>query len=497
MKKLIVFLTVCLFAATSWALQNNVASQKIAIYAYDSVSGEPVTGDAGNITAKVWQDWTSEAASNDTNPTELDSTDSPGIYLFDMLQAETAGDVIHLDAISSTAFVEIDTVTFHTTPENFPDESVSASIANGLDIVIPASPTKDSINDRVKTGIIDIVESQRGWHTQQGNIFYVDPINGDTHANGNRGGRVDPYLTIQDCHDNAVVAWNHDVIILIAGDAVQPTVHTVNAETTITKAYTFVRGPGRDMLLTRGNAGNTIVISSAPGIEISGCQIGTFNSGSGNGVDVTDSDYVRIRNCWFLDTQGDGAHLLRVDHAQIHDNHFEGTGVGGSGQGIHIVGTGGASNDNVIRDNHFARTGGTSILIEQGITNDTQIHNNEFHSAGGWGVHIGASSTDAFVHSNIFASNTLGNINDEGTDTGLVNNDQWSIHPAADIWGVTMENSKTYAEVMRVFAAVLSGKSSIASGQITFVGIDGTTNRLVVTVASGARTSVDTWDGGL
>ncbi len=65
----------------------------------------------------------------------------------------------------------------------------------------------------------------------------------------------------------------------------------------------------------------------------------------------------------------------------------------------------------------------------------------------------------------------------------------------AAIWGATMENSKTYAEVMRVMAAVLSGKSSSAAGQMNFVGIDGSTTRLTVTVSSGARTSVDAWDG--
>lgn len=71
----------------------------------------------------------------------------------------------------------------------------------------------------------------------------------------------------------------------------------------------------------------------------------------------------------------------------------------------------------------------------------------------------------------------------------------FSTHDAAAVWAVTMENSKTYAQVMRVVAAVLSGKSSAAAGQMTFVGIDGTTDRLIVTVSSGARTSVDTWDG--
>ncbi len=83
-------------------------------------------------------------------------------------------------------------------------------------------------------------------------------------------------------------------------------------------------------------------------------------------------------------------------------------------------------------------------------------------------------------------------VGDINTDTAAYDTDA---EHAAAIWGAVMENSVTYAEVMRVFAAVLSGKSSIAGADMTFVGIDGSTNRLVVTVSSGARTSVGTWDG--
>jgi len=90
------------------------------------------------------------------------------------------------------------------------------------------------------------------------------------------------------------------------------------------------------------------------------------------------------------------------------------------------------------------------------------------------------------------ANDMSGDVDDILVDTAAYDSDA---EYAAAIWGAAMENSKTYAEVMQVFAAVLSGKSSIAAGEMTFVGIDGVTERLVVTVSSGARTSVDTWDG--
>lgn len=317
----------------------------------------------------------------------------------------------------------VDTTTTNT--DMLTAAAVNTEVDTALDTAIPASPTKDSVNDRVMTGIIDTVESQRGFHTRQGDIFYVDPVNGDTHANGNRGGRSDPYLTIQDCHDNAVTAWAHDLIILVAGDADSSTTHTVAATTTISKAYTFIRGPGRDFIITRTGNGDTIAVT-APGFEISGVQINTAATGSGDGIDITDADFVRVHHCWLLNTRGDGIHILRGDNTQIHHNHFQGTGVAASGQGVHIVGTAGSSNDTVIHNNHLAGTVGDSILIEDGTTNDTAIHHNQIHNSSAWGVNIGASSTDALIHDNFFAGNVTGNINDGGTDTVQANNEQWA-----------------------------------------------------------------------
>lgn len=134
MKKLIVFIMLCLLINISWALQKNVASQKIAVYAYDSVSGNAVTGDAGNITAFVWKDWNdgTKAATDTANPTEVDSTNAAGTYIFPMLQAETNADVVTVYAVSSTSFVELDIVIIHTTPPDFPDTAIATLAATAL-----------------------------------------------------------------------------------------------------------------------------------------------------------------------------------------------------------------------------------------------------------------------------------------------------------------------------------------------------------------------------
>ena len=76
----------------------NTSGQKVAVQAYNRLTGAAVTGDAANITAFVSKDGGSPAASNDTNPTEIGG----GWYAFDLTQAETNCNLFLLAAASST-----------------------------------------------------------------------------------------------------------------------------------------------------------------------------------------------------------------------------------------------------------------------------------------------------------------------------------------------------------------------------------------------------------
>lgn len=91
-------------------LKKNVASQKVAVLAWDVTDDEPKTGDAANITAQISKDGGACAATNDVNPTELDATDAKGVYLFDLTQAETNADLIVISAVSSTANIKLDPI---------------------------------------------------------------------------------------------------------------------------------------------------------------------------------------------------------------------------------------------------------------------------------------------------------------------------------------------------------------------------------------------------
>jgi len=110
-------------------MQKKVASQKIQIYAHDTVSDSAKTGDAVNITAYISKDGASPAQSNDVNPTELDSINMPGVYIFDLLQAETDCNDFVLYGISATVGISIDIEHRTVVPANFADLVIPAPAA--------------------------------------------------------------------------------------------------------------------------------------------------------------------------------------------------------------------------------------------------------------------------------------------------------------------------------------------------------------------------------
>lgn len=95
-------------------MYKNQASQKVAVFAWDAAAGAAKTGDAANITGQISIDGGASAATDDTNPTELDATDHPGVYLFDTTQAETNGDLIILTPASSTSDITFRPVIIYT-----------------------------------------------------------------------------------------------------------------------------------------------------------------------------------------------------------------------------------------------------------------------------------------------------------------------------------------------------------------------------------------------
>jgi len=93
----------------------NIASQKVAVYARNVVTDQPYTGGAATISAQYSKDGAACGATTDVNPTELDAADTPGIYIFDFVDAgDSNADMIVLSAVSTTANIQIEPLIIYT-----------------------------------------------------------------------------------------------------------------------------------------------------------------------------------------------------------------------------------------------------------------------------------------------------------------------------------------------------------------------------------------------
>ena len=102
----------------------NVASQTWTVFAFDLTDNTPKTGDAANITSKIKIDTASAAATNDTNPTEIED----GYYEFTLTQSESNGDKLTILPESSTSNIQVIGVpgVIYTRPVNFPELGIES-----------------------------------------------------------------------------------------------------------------------------------------------------------------------------------------------------------------------------------------------------------------------------------------------------------------------------------------------------------------------------------
>ena len=84
-------------------MKKNTAGQKWTVFAFDETDNTAVTGDSGNITAKVSIDGAAGTVTTDANPTEIED----GYYAFDIDADETNGDYLLIMPDSSTGNVQV------------------------------------------------------------------------------------------------------------------------------------------------------------------------------------------------------------------------------------------------------------------------------------------------------------------------------------------------------------------------------------------------------
>lgn len=92
----------------------NTPGQRAAVYAWDAAAASPKTGHATAITATISLDGALPIATTQTNPVELDAINQPGVYLFDLTQAETDADHLVFHAKSTDPDIVLDPLTLYT-----------------------------------------------------------------------------------------------------------------------------------------------------------------------------------------------------------------------------------------------------------------------------------------------------------------------------------------------------------------------------------------------
>lgn len=123
----------------------NVTGQKFLVFAFADAghasldAGEPVTGDAAQITGKVRKDYGAATSITDTNPTEIED----GFYEFDAAQAETNANVLDVLPESSTDGVQVVGVParIYTRPQYFADLTLQSDGVQHVDAATLAGRT--------------------------------------------------------------------------------------------------------------------------------------------------------------------------------------------------------------------------------------------------------------------------------------------------------------------------------------------------------------------
>jgi hypothetical protein len=180
MKRFILALICALAVTPVHAIQKNVASQKLTVFAYDSTTNAPKTGDAANLTAYVSIDDGTVTAITDTSAAEKSSTNAPGYYTFDLTQAETNGNKLGFSAKSSTGNVVVlgSPPTVYTVPPNYQASVISTSgYASTITRGPPAADLPFSFSGSPCYGFWDAEYSQK-WEDedQTGAVTNTDTV---------------------------------------------------------------------------------------------------------------------------------------------------------------------------------------------------------------------------------------------------------------------------------------------------------------------------------
>ena len=132
----------------------NLAGQKVQLFAFDSATNLPASGDAANLTAYVQKDGGAVTVLADTSAAELDATNAKGWYQFDVAQGESNANDLLFTGKSVTSGIVVVARAFTTTPANFGLMALDASGRVDLGLWIGSVPLALS-SQRVQAEVLD------------------------------------------------------------------------------------------------------------------------------------------------------------------------------------------------------------------------------------------------------------------------------------------------------------------------------------------------------
>jgi hypothetical protein len=136
MRRVVVVLILLLGVTPCPGIQKNVASQKIQLVAWDTANGTFKTGDAANVTCCVNKGGAGAVALTDASAAEVDATNAPGVYEWDLAQAETNADQLSFSGKSTTADIII-----------LPMLNVETLVKQTGDAYVPALAAQETLDD--------------------------------------------------------------------------------------------------------------------------------------------------------------------------------------------------------------------------------------------------------------------------------------------------------------------------------------------------------------
>ncbi len=284
--------------------------------------------------------------------------------------------------------------------------------------------------------IMSAVESQRGHHTYAARAkwFYWNSIGGNNANDGLSPQRAKLTYNGVNGIDSLLTNFNHDVVNIIPDN--EGALTTITETVNVTKAYTFLRGPGRDILFKPSTSGTPTLQASAPGVEFSGFRVETSGSLAFPDTDaaiVVSADFALIRQVWVEFAGKEGIKLQNSKYHEIDRVVVMNTGKDtlSSSAAVLISGVTQDTSFNVLKNVLIINNDGDGLRVEgvkavnnflyKGDAGSSIIHN------GGWGVYTDSLSSGTHiigpgVH---IHDNTSGKVSLNGSGDMIENAEQW------------------------------------------------------------------------